>query len=196
MDRRGDLDILYVNAPYLKRDYERAERYVDSLPGELIEDQEVLASKSLLRALLARARGQGELVVRYATEALALLEQRIAATPDDFRVRMAKAQALALLGRGDAARAAVREVLAQPEIAKDRYRNADIRADELRVLAMTVDSAQLAPAIEQYLDAPMKTWFWDGLMLDPVFDAHREHPAMQALAARHSRPDAVRNAAP
>ena len=50
--------------------------------------------------------------------------------------------------------------------------------------------------IEQYLGAPMKTWFWDGLMLDPVFDAHREHPAMKALAARHSRPDAVRGAAP
>ncbi|MBP8311076.1 MAG: hypothetical protein KAY46_27615, partial [Burkholderiaceae bacterium] len=195
-ERRADIEIGYFQIPYLQRDYERAEQYLAAFPGEVIEDQDVLAPKSLLRALLARAGGQAEAAARDAAEALALLDRRTADYPEDFRARMSAALALALLGRGDEARAAVQQVLAQPEIANDRYRSAEIRADELRVLALTADSAQLAAAIEQYLGAPMKTWFWDGLMLDPVFDAHREHPAMKALAARHSRPDAVRGAAP
>ena len=194
--RRADLEIGYFQLPYLQRDYERAEQYLAAFPGEVIEDQDVLAPKSLLRALLARAGGQAEAAARDAAEALALLERRTADYPEDFRARMSAALALALLGRGDEARSVVQQVLAQPEIANDRYRSAEIRADELRVLALTADSAQLAAAIEQYLGVPMKTWFWDGLVLDPVFDAHREHPAMRALAARHSRPDAVRGAAP
>jgi hypothetical protein len=41
--------------------------------------------------------------------------------------------------------------------------------------------------MEDYLQLEMKLWHFDGLMLDPVFDRHRDHPAFQALTAKYSR---------
>ena len=43
-----------------------------------------------------------------------------------------------------------------------------------------------------YLERDMRYWGYDGLILDPAFDRHRDHPAFQALEAKYSRkePDA------
>ena len=195
-DSRADYEIAYFIAPYLQRDIAHAERYLDEFPAPFVDDQQDLVPIPLLRALLARAQGEHDLAARLAAESLVQLDAEIAREPDDYRARMSKALALGMLGRGAEARVLVGAVLAHPSMARDQYASADVRSSELRILALVMGSAELAAAFEAYLDLPLKTWFYDGLILDPVFDAHREHPAMKALAARHSRPDAARTATP
>ena len=193
---RSDYDFLYFITAMQKHDFPRAAQVIDSYRDEMVDDQEQFAPRALLRAQLARAQGQEAEARRLAAEAIPLLDKHFVREPGDFRAQISKATALGILGRGDEARALLAQVLAAPVATKDAYRRSDLRAAELGVLAMLVDSEELARAIDAYLGLEMKTWHYDGLILDPVYDAHREHPAMQALARRQSRASAGAGTAP
>jgi hypothetical protein len=41
--------------------------------------------------------------------------------------------------------------------------------------------------VDSYLQRDMRFWDFDGLILDPAFDRHRDHPAFKALEAKYSR---------
>ena len=173
--------------PYFERDLARAAEALAAQGADLDEDQFGLRIKALSRAYLERAQGDEQAEARAARAALEVADDILASHPDDYRAMTARAQALAILGEGPAAREAIRQALAQTIPTRDVIIRAEQRMRELLVLALVADSAELGAAMDDYLQLEMKYWHFDGLMLDPVFDAHRDHPAIRALAAKYSR---------
>jgi TolB-like protein/Flp pilus assembly protein TadD len=172
--------------PYFKRDFGRAAELLEA-SADLYEDQFSLRIKALARAYIERAQGNERAAAMAARTALATADAILAEHTDDYRAMMVRAQALAMLGDGPAAREATRQALAQTIPTHDGFIRSEQRMRELMVLAMVADSVELAGAMEGYLQLEMKLWQFDGLVLDPVFDAHRDHPAIRALAAKYSR---------
>ena len=175
------------DAPYLRRDFLGAMQAIEAFPEDPLVRQFYFIPKPLLRAIVTRADGKAAAAGEHAREALAVLDAFLAANPEDARAWISKARALAILGRGDEAREVARRALALPGVPKDALSFTNYRADYLRALAMVADSEELAREMDDYLQIPAKYWHYDGLMLDPVFDPHRAHPAFVALAARYSK---------
>jgi len=172
---------------YMARDFDLAEALIEALTEEFVEDQFSLVPKALTRAQLALAQDREDEARREASAAVVFLEAVLKEHPDDYRAHMSQARAEAILGDAAAARDAASRALAMRIPSRDQMIRAELRAEQLRVLAMIDDSDALARAMDDYLQLEMKYWHFDGLMLDPVFDAHRDHPAFQALTAKYSR---------
>ena len=178
-------DVAYI--AYLERDYDAAAADLDARGAAVDENQFALRISALMRAYVARARGDAQAAAQAAGEALAVTEEILARHPDDYRAMTARAQALAILGDGPAAREAIRQALAETIPTRDVVVRSEQRQRALHVLAMVADTDELAAAIDEFLQLEMKYLHFDGLILDPVFDPHRNHPAMRALAAKYSR---------
>jgi TolB-like protein len=172
--------------PYLDRDFARAADVLAS-GADRDANQFDLRIKALSRAYLERAQGNDRAATAAARAALASADAILLEHAEDYRAMMARAQALAILGDGPAAREATRQALAQTIPTRDVIVRSEQRMRELLVLAMVADSVELAAAMDDYLRLEMKYWQFDGLVLDPVFDSHRKHPAMRALEAKYSR---------
>jgi TolB-like protein/Tfp pilus assembly protein PilF len=177
----------FFTVPFLERDFGRAATALDALKADLLEDQVRMAPIALLRAYLARAEGRQEDALRHARTALAQLDGRLNDAPEDYRALLARAQALAILGDAPAARESVQRALKHPTVTRDVLVRSEALKQELLTLAMVADSETVARAMGSYLELELRYWDFDGLVLDPVFDPHREHPAIRALEAKHSR---------
>jgi TolB-like protein/Tfp pilus assembly protein PilF len=172
----------------LAGDFNAAEAALDAWPGDWTEESQMaLVPASLSRARLASARGDAEAARRFATDALAALDGVLAEHPDDYRALMARALALAIRGDAAEARESARRALATTIPSRDMIVRSEMRLQELLMLATIADTEEVARAMDEYLQLEMKYWHFDGLVLDPVFAAHRDHPAMRALAAKYSR---------
>jgi len=172
---------------YAARDFSLAQAMIDALAEDAAEDQFSLVPKPLMQAMIAWAQGRKDEARREAAAAAGFLGAVLNDHPDDYRALMAQARAQAILGEAAAARDAARRSLAMRIPSRDQLIRAELRAEQLRVHAIIDDSVKLAKAMEDYLQLEMKYWHFDGLITDPVFDAHRDHPAFQALAAKYSR---------
>ena len=190
-DGASDMEDSFVygafNVQFLARDFAAAAAALDAQSEAVIEDQFFLMPVSLRRAWLAFGQGDEAEAKQHAAIAVGVLDGILAEHPEDYRALMARAQALAILGDGAAARDSAARSLAMQIPSRDMLIRAELRARELIGLAVFSDTEALARALADYLQLEMKYWHFDGLMLHPAFDRHREHPAMQALAARYSR---------
>ena len=173
--------------PYLKRDYAQAARALALVPDELLGSQFIALPKPLLRARLAHAQGDAPQARVEATSALASLDARIAANPADYRAFLSRGFAQALLGNAKAARADAAAGLALDGAMRDQMLRGYLRAQQLDILAVVADSDELAAAMANYLALGLRSHGFDGLVLDPIYDRHRSHPAMQAVEAKYSR---------
>ena len=169
------------------REYELADRYLAARAGRPFSDQFEWRPVELLTATLTHARGETARALHQATAALSRIDNELLAHPDDYRIQMAHALALALLGRDDEARLSAETALAQPVPQRDRMIQAELHAQKIFMLALIADSEEVAAAMDAYLERDMRYWDFDGLILDPAFDRHRDHPAFRALTAKHSR---------
>jgi TolB-like protein len=177
----------FLLLPYYERDYARALAAIEAYPGELLSEQFYRLPVVLLGALVANAGGQEEAVRNLAAAAAGKIDALLADDPGDYRLMMSRALALALLGDAESARDWARRALDSPLVAKDTLLRSRLLGERLRVLALVDESSTLARELEDYLGMPIKYLHFDGLMLDPVFDRHREDPAFKALEARYSR---------
>jgi TolB-like protein/Tfp pilus assembly protein PilF len=175
--------------PYYRRDYAQAARALVLLPDELLGSQFAVHPKPLLRARMAYAQGDAATVRAEAARALASLDARIAANPADYRALLSRGLAQALLGNSQAARADAAAGLAQDGPTRDQMLRSYLRAQQLDMLAVVAESDELAAAMADYLAQGYLSHGFDGLMLEPLYDRHRSHPAMRALEAKHSRKD-------
>ncbi|MBL38883.1 MAG: hypothetical protein CMP07_10795 [Xanthomonadales bacterium] len=175
-----------------RREFEKSGGYLDALQGRPISDQFEWQPVELYRARLAHAQGSADQVRILSEAALARIADELEVQPDDYRIHMAQALAQALLGRTNEARQAMETALAQPVPQRDRIIQSELRAQRFFALALIADSKEVAEAVETYLQRDMRYWGYDGLILDPAFDRHRDHPAFKALEAKYSRqePDA------
>jgi len=176
----------------LFREYALAERFLASLEGGPVGDQFEWQPVELMRASLARARGQARQALDQAAAALAEIDEELQKHPDDYRIHMARARALALLGRADPARRAIELAMTRSVPQRDAMIESELAAQQFFILALIADSEEVAAAVEAYLQRDMRYWGFDGLILDPAFDHHRDQPAFRALEAKYSReePDA------
>jgi TolB-like protein/Tfp pilus assembly protein PilF len=175
--------------PYYRRDYTRAARALVLLPDELLGSQFAVHPKPLLRARMAYAQGDAATVRAEAARALASLDARIAANPADYRALLSRGFAQALLGNSQAARADAAAGLAQDGPMRDQMLRSYLRAQQLDILAVVAESDEVSAATADYLTQGYLSHGFDGLVLDPVYDRHRSHPAMRALEAKNSRKD-------
>jgi hypothetical protein len=182
----------FFTVPLLERDFGRAATALDALKTDLLEDQMRMAPIALLRSYLARAEGRQEEAQRQARIALAQLDGLLHDTPEDYRALLARAQALAILDDAPAARDSVQRALRHPTVTRDVIVRSEALRQELLTLAMVADSETLARAMGSYLQLELRYWGFDGLILDPVFDPHREHPAFKALEANYSHKETAR----
>jgi TolB-like protein/Tfp pilus assembly protein PilF len=178
----------FLLLPYYKREYEGALAGLDAYPGEFLSDQFLNMPRDLLRALAERGRGQDVASRRLAVAAMAKIDTLLSDDPGDYRLMMSRALALALQGEADSARDWARRALDSPIVAKDTLLRSRLLSDRLRVLALVDESSTLAHELEDYVAMPIKYLHFDGLMLDPVFDRHRDDdPTFKSLEARYSR---------
>jgi TolB-like protein/Flp pilus assembly protein TadD len=176
------LQLFGIQVPYLQRDFARAERMVQKLEEDFSELQFQVVSRPLWRARIAMAEGDGARASAHARQALEQLDGILLRRPDDYRVLSARAFALALLGNAAESRESMQRALSQSMPRQDAVIRGVLRADEVLALAQVADSEELAVALEDYLRLEMKYRHYDGLMLYPEFDRHRDHPKIRALA--------------
>jgi TolB-like protein len=178
-------DVLLL--PYYERDYAGALAAIEAYPAELLSEQFYRLPVVLLGALVANAAGQEESARKFAAAAGERIDALLVDDPGDYRLMMSRALALALQGEADGARDWARRAFDSPVVAKDTILRSRLLGERLRVLALVEESSTLARELEDYLGMPLKYVYFDGLMLDPVFDRHRDDPAFKALEARYSR---------
>ncbi len=92
----------------------------------------------------------------------------------------------AILGQEKEARADMQLATELYPLELDVADGPDYIADDLRALAQIADSEEVAHALDGYLSLKFKVYYVDYLLLDPVFDGHREHPAINALQAKYT----------
>jgi TolB-like protein/Tfp pilus assembly protein PilF len=182
----GNLNWVAIEVPLVERRYADALDAVADMPDDPLFSQWVLWPKSLMRARIRWAEGDLAAAGSEAEQALADLEPVIEELPDNARPVAARAMALAILGREEEARAeAIRATELYP-ITGDVPMAAAYHADRLKVLALVADTEELAREMAAYLALKAKIHYVDYLLLDPVFDRHRDHPAIQALERRYT----------
>ncbi len=173
---------------YLERRYDVATAATTTNPGPVVEYKyrvyRVLPPE-LMHAFVLRAQGRAAEMRERAGVALAKLDAFLVDHPDNVRATTSRAHALAMLGRPEEAQRVARSAMVLASTQERESQN--LVPGELITLAMTATSEEVATAMARYLALPAKERYFDSLMLDPVFDAHREHPAMRELARKYSR---------
>jgi TolB-like protein/Flp pilus assembly protein TadD len=176
---------LRVMVPLLERRYDDALAALETLPDP-ISVQFNLWTHSFVRARILHAQGR---VDEARTEAaLAVTEfDRIATTmPRNARPVVARALMQAILGNEEEARDDARRAVELYPVELDVVDGPSYIADGLRALAVFAETDEVAAHLQDYLALPAKAYYVDYLLLDPVFDRHRDHPSIRSLQAKYS----------
>jgi len=176
-----------VVLPIMDGDWAAAEAAVQRIANDPAVFQWHVWPKSYMRARIALASGDADAVARYAAQGLRDSEAYIATHPEDARGVATRAQCLAMLGRGDEARAEAQRARSMYPPERDKLGASNFVWDELVVLAMIAPSSEVAAAAERFINGYGALISYDGMMLYPEFQQHRDSPAFRDLAARYSR---------
>ena len=175
-------------APFFGRDYEAAEAALADWPDDLVLTQWAAIPTALAAAMLAEARGNPDLARQAAEKALETLDTFLRQFPEDARAHAARARALAYAGRHE-------EALQEADLAVTLYpREVDALAskefmlDRVLTIAQIAESVTVAAAVEELLETHGKPVGYAGLMLNPVFDRHRDSEAFKQLKAKYGTP--------
>jgi TolB-like protein/tetratricopeptide (TPR) repeat protein len=175
---------------YLERRYADALAKIAASHGRTLVGQWDVRPVPLMRAMVARAQDDTSNAKREAEAALIVLDEFLVSLPGDARALAARAQMLAILGRAEEARLDARAAIAAYPISRDAIGAPNFLVDELITLAMIADTQELVARMRDYLELEIKAEYFDFIVLDPVFDAHREDPAFRELARAYSlRPE-------
>lgn len=184
----GERDVaLPIRIAYLERRYDDAAAAIAALSEPLLVSVRRVLPPELLHAFVLKAQGRPGPMRERAAAALVKLDAFLQAHPDDARATSSRGMALAMLGRAEEARGAARSAVRHASSQRDALLAPSMAANELTTLAISASSETVAGAMASYLALEFKPEYFDYLMLDPVFDPHREHPAFRALAQRYSR---------
>jgi len=182
----GILRHLAIYVPLIERRYDDALESLARMEADPLLCQWCLWPHSYVRARIAQARGDSELAMQEATAALDDLDRLEKERGASALGAMARALMYALLGRDDAARAEADRATELYPVERDRPGGSTYVAERLRVLAVVADTEELAAEMATYLELEGKIQYVDFLLLDPVFDRHRDHPAIRRLVRQYS----------
>ena len=175
---------------YLAGEFPSLARQLEATSAEMIEDQFDLLPIELLRARVAWAQGDTAGVERHARAALEFIDELLAKYPSDYRAWVSRAEALAMLGETAAAQEGLGQAFAQQVPVRDVLIRSELLARAVLIRALSEPPELVAAALDEYLRLEIKYWHFDGLILHPYLKRYRDHPAFQALAAKHSRREA------
>jgi TolB-like protein len=185
-DDLGILRHLAVYVPFIERRYDDALERLAGMDADPLLCQWCLWPHSYVRARIAEARGDSELAVQEATAALEDLDRLEKERGASALGAVARALMYAVLGRDDAARAEADRAIELYPVERDHPGGSVYVAERVRVLAVVADTEELAAEMARYLELEGKVQYVDFLLLDPVFDRHRDHPAIRRLVRQHS----------
>ena len=185
-DDLGILRHLAVYLPFVERRYDAALERLDGMEADPLLCQWCLWPHSYVRARIAHSRGQSELAMQEARAALEDLDRLENERGASALGAQARAMMYAVLGRGDAARAEADRGIELYPVERDRPGGSTYIAERLRVLAVVAQTDELAAEMAEYLGLEAKVHYVDFLLLDPVFDGHRDHPAIRELVRQYS----------
>lgn len=193
LERRPIVDLgpenhLRTFVPFLERRYEDSENALTALPDPIVA-QHSLWTHSFVRARLLHAQGEIGAAREKASFAVAELNQIAQMMPGNARPIAARALMQAILGEEKQARADIELAARLYPVTQDRLDGPNYIAEGLRALAVFAKTEELAQALERYLSLEFKIYYIDYLLLDPVFDRHRNHPAIEALRVKYSLRD-------
>ena len=171
--------------PLLERRYEDALAILDTSPDPIVA-QFGVSPHSHVRARVFYAQGRIDEAREQAERAVQELTNIAASMPDNARPFAARAMMQAILGDEKAARADARLATDLYPADRDTLQGANYVADGLRALAVFAASEELAEELDRYLALKSKMYYVDYLLLDPVFDRHRDHPAIKALQEKYT----------
>lgn len=161
-----------------ERNRDAALELIQQLKGEAFEDQGSYVPKTLLRAEVQSLLGNaGEAGVDYQS-ALSGYELAFLTTPDDLRMRMGRAFALAGVGRIDEAYQQARAVIETREIAEDMMAKPVFQLQQATIHARGGDHGTALGMIEYLLSIPSPLSsghlrimpYWDSLRGNPEFE--------------------------
>ena len=185
-DDLGILRHLALLVPFVERRFDDALERLASMEADPVLCQWCLWPHSYVRARIAHARGESELAMQEAGTALEDLDRLENERGAHALGAVARALMYAILGRDEAARAEADRATELYPIERDRPGGSTYLAERLRVLAIVADTEELAAEMAEYLGLEAKIQYVDYLLLDPVFDRHRNHPAIQGLVRQYS----------
>ena len=186
-DDLGILRHLAVYVPFVERRYDDVLERLDDMEEDPIVCQWCLWPHSYVRARVAYSRGDSELAAREAGAAIEDLDRLENERGASAFVAQSRAMMYAVLGRDDKARAEADRATELYPVDKDRPGGSTFVAERLRVLAVMVKTEELATEMAKYLELDAKVFYVDYLLLDPVFDRHRDQPAIQRLVRQYSQ---------
>ena len=185
-DDLGILRHLAVYVPLIERRYDDALERLESMEADPLVCQWCLWPHSYVRARIAHARGDSELAMREAGAALEELDRLASERGASALGALARALMYAVLGRDDAARAEADRATELYPVEKDHPGGSVYVAGRLRVLAVVADTEELAAEMARYLELDGKVQYVEFLLMDPVFDRHRDDPAIRRLVRQYS----------
>ncbi|MEJ2275506.1 MAG: hypothetical protein P8Y01_13205, partial [Woeseiaceae bacterium] len=185
-DDLGILRHLALFVPLVERRFDDALERLAGMEADPVLCQWCLWPHSYVRARIALARGDSDLATQEAEAALEDLDRLEKERGAHALGAVARALMYAVLGREDAARAEADRATELYPIERDRPGGSTYLAERLRVLAIVADTGELAAEMAEYLELKSKVQYVDYLLLDPVFDRHRDHPEIQELVRQYS----------
>ncbi len=185
-DLFGPLNYVWLELPFLERRYEMVLERLAGMPGEMITSQFAVWPKSWVRARVFWEQGQRDAARAQAREAIEVLGRALSGRPKDPRLFVARAFMHALLGDEAATRADAAMAQQVYPVERDVPEAPNYIADGIRAIAVFADTTEVAELLRAYLALPAKTYYIDYLMLDPVFDRHRDDAAIQALQKKYT----------
>lgn len=188
--KRPDVDLgselhLKVMLPFFERRYADVLKVLESQPDPIIAQFSVF-THSAVKARVFHAQGNIDAAREQASIAVSDLTALAATMPKNARPIVTRAAMHAILGDEAQTRADVILAASLYPIKEDPVDGPAYIADGLRALALILNSADLADAMEDYLSLRTKLYYIDFLLLDPAFDRHRADPDIQTLIERFS----------
>ena len=197
MQNRPDVDLgmelhLIVMLPFFERRYEHVLEVLKSQPDPII-GQFTTLTHSAVKARVFHAQGKFVAARKQASIAVTELTALAGTMPRNSGPIVTRALMHAILGDVEQTRADVSLAASLYPIEEDAVDAPAYVADGLRALALVLDSAELADAMEHYLSLRTKLYYIDFLLLDEAFDRHRADSDIKALIERFSLRSATVN---
>lgn len=185
-DLFGPLNYIWLELPLLTGRHELVLERLAAMTDEIVTSQFAVWPKSWVRARTLWVQGQQDSARSEATRAIEVLSGLLIERPEDPRLYVARAFMHALLGDEAAARADAAKAQEVYPVERDVPEAPNYIADGIKAIAVFADTEEVAELLDAYLALPAKTYYIDFLLLDPVFDRHRDDPRIEALQQKYT----------
>jgi tetratricopeptide (TPR) repeat protein len=170
-----------------QRDYQGALNHLDGWPHEVNAFQWMYVPKTSYYGVTYRLAGQIKLAEKHFRSARDHLETALEKDPEDVRLYISLGEAMAGLGKREAAVNLALQAMDLMPASKDAVAGPHVQQDCIvRILIPAGDYDAAIDHLDNYLSGPGH-WSIEGLLPDPRLDPIREDPRFLALVEKYRR---------